>query len=137
MAASKQIRSALESMMFTWGEPLGVRTAADVLNVQEADVKEAFESVELLDTLDCVGESERRIFLVSMSYLLIMVMQSYITGQEKWETSIFEKLAMRIAGLRFAWCVIASRIAVDATTAEEETERTPIGVLASSPRLAP
>ena len=45
MAASKQIRSALESMMFTWGEPLGVRTAVDVLNVQEAEVKEAFEAL--------------------------------------------------------------------------------------------
>ena len=45
MAASKQVRSALESMMFTWGEPLQARTAADVLNVPEAEAKEAFEAL--------------------------------------------------------------------------------------------
>ncbi len=45
MAASKQVRSALESMMFVWGEPLAVRTAADVLNVSEAETKEAFEAL--------------------------------------------------------------------------------------------
>ena len=45
MAASKQVRSALESMMFVWGEPLAVRTAADVLNVSEAETREAFEAL--------------------------------------------------------------------------------------------
>ena len=45
MTASKQVRSALESMMFTWGEPLNVRTAADVLSVSEAEAKEAFEAL--------------------------------------------------------------------------------------------
>lgn len=42
MAASKQVLSALESMMFVWGEPLGVKTAADVLNIPEVEAKEAF-----------------------------------------------------------------------------------------------
>ena len=46
MTASKQVRSALESMMFTWGEPLNVRTAADVLSVSEAEAKEAFEALD-------------------------------------------------------------------------------------------
>ncbi len=45
MAASKAVRSALESMMFIWGEPLAARTAADVLNITEAEVKEAFEAL--------------------------------------------------------------------------------------------
>ena len=45
MTASKQVRSALESMMFTWGEPLNVRTAADVLSVSEAEAKEAVEAL--------------------------------------------------------------------------------------------
>ena len=45
MAASKQVRSALESMMFVWGEPLAARTAADVLNITEAEAKEAFEAL--------------------------------------------------------------------------------------------
>ncbi|MCR5134891.1 MAG: SMC-Scp complex subunit ScpB [Clostridiales bacterium] len=32
-------------MMFIWGEPLAARTAADVLNITEAEVKEAFEAL--------------------------------------------------------------------------------------------
>ena len=40
MMSKKAIKSALESMMFTWGEPLDIKTAADVFNI---DSKEAYE----------------------------------------------------------------------------------------------
>lgn len=45
MAASKAVKSAFESMMFTWGEPLSARTAGEVLNISEAEAKEAFEEL--------------------------------------------------------------------------------------------
>lgn len=47
MAASKAVKSALESMMFTWGEPLSARTAGEVLSISEVEAKEALE--ELLE----------------------------------------------------------------------------------------
>lgn len=40
MASKKTIKSALESMMFTWGEPLEAKVAADVLDI---DWKEAYD----------------------------------------------------------------------------------------------
>ena len=33
MSSKKAIKSAFESMMFTWGEPLDAKTAADVFNI--------------------------------------------------------------------------------------------------------
>jgi segregation and condensation protein B len=39
MTSKKTIKSAFESMMFVWGEPLDVRTAAEVFNI---DWKEAY-----------------------------------------------------------------------------------------------
>ena len=35
MSSRKSIKSAFESMMFTWGEPLDVKTAADVMNIRK------------------------------------------------------------------------------------------------------
>ncbi len=40
MAGERSIKSALESMLFVWGEPLEAKDVADVLNI---DVKEALE----------------------------------------------------------------------------------------------
>lgn len=45
MTASKSIKSAFEAMMFTWGEPLEARTAADVLNISEKEALAAFEEL--------------------------------------------------------------------------------------------
>ncbi len=40
MASERKIKSALESMLFVWGEPLEAKAAAEVLNI---DVKEAIK----------------------------------------------------------------------------------------------
>lgn len=45
MTTAKSIKSAFEAMMFTWGEPLNARSAAEVLNISE---KEAIEYLEKL-----------------------------------------------------------------------------------------
>ena len=42
MAISKNLKSALESMMFTWGEPLEVKDAAEAMNTSEDEVREGF-----------------------------------------------------------------------------------------------
>ena len=47
MSSRKSIKSAFESMMFTWGEPLDVKTAADVMNINRQEAMECF--LELKD----------------------------------------------------------------------------------------
>lgn len=42
MASKKSIKSALESMMFVWGEPLDVKTAADVFNMDRQEIYDCF-----------------------------------------------------------------------------------------------
>ena len=42
MASNKRIKSALESMMFVWGEPLDVKTAADVFNMNRQEIYDCF-----------------------------------------------------------------------------------------------
>ncbi len=45
MTASRSVKSAFEAMMFTWGEPLEAKTAADVLNITEKEALAAFEEL--------------------------------------------------------------------------------------------
>ena len=47
MSSRKSIKSAFESMMFTWGGPLDVKTAADVMNISRQEAMECF--LELKD----------------------------------------------------------------------------------------
>lgn len=42
MNSKKTIKSALESMMFVWGQPLDVKTCADILNISKEDTLEYF-----------------------------------------------------------------------------------------------
>jgi segregation and condensation protein B len=42
MNGKKTIKSALESMMFVWGEPLDVKTCAELFNISREDVTECF-----------------------------------------------------------------------------------------------
>lgn len=37
MSSKKTIKSAFESMMFTWGEPLEVKAAAEVFNISKEE----------------------------------------------------------------------------------------------------
>lgn len=46
MASKKSIKSALESMMFTWGEPLPAKTAAEVLNMHWKEAYECFRELQ-------------------------------------------------------------------------------------------
>ena len=46
MAIQKSIKSALESMMFTWGEPLPAKQAADVLDISKDEAIEHFRALE-------------------------------------------------------------------------------------------
>lgn len=47
MSSKKIIKSAFESMMFTWGEPLDAKAAADVFNISKQEAIGYFE--ELMD----------------------------------------------------------------------------------------
>ena len=42
MSSRKTIKSAFESMLFTWGEPLDVKAAADVFNITKQEATEYF-----------------------------------------------------------------------------------------------
>ncbi len=42
MNSKKTIKSALESMMFIWGQPLDVKTCADIFNVSKEDMTDYF-----------------------------------------------------------------------------------------------
>ena len=46
MTASKTIKSAMESMMFTWGEPLEAKLAAEVFNISKEDAYEYFKELQ-------------------------------------------------------------------------------------------
>ena len=45
MSASKTLKSALESLLFTWGEPLPAKMASEALNVTEKEAREAFDEL--------------------------------------------------------------------------------------------
>jgi len=42
MASKKTMKSAIESMMFVWGEPLGLKEVADVFDIEKEEVLELF-----------------------------------------------------------------------------------------------
>lgn len=46
MTSKKSIKSALESLMFVWGEPLDVRVAAELFNMNWKDVYECFKELQ-------------------------------------------------------------------------------------------
>ena len=40
MSSRKTIKSAIESMMFIWGEPLSIKDIADVFGIEKKEVYE-------------------------------------------------------------------------------------------------
>lgn len=46
MASRKTIKSALESMMFVWGEPLDVKEAAEALNADKKEIYQCFKELK-------------------------------------------------------------------------------------------
>lgn len=46
MSSKKTIKSAFESMLFTWGEPLDVKAAADVFNISKQEAMEYFKELQ-------------------------------------------------------------------------------------------
>ena len=46
MYSNKTMKSALETMMFMWGEPLEVKDAAEVLEAEKAEVRELFRELQ-------------------------------------------------------------------------------------------
>ncbi|MBQ4649620.1 MAG: SMC-Scp complex subunit ScpB [Firmicutes bacterium] len=46
MNSKKTIKSAFESMMFTWGEPLEAKMAADVFNISKQDAYDYFKELQ-------------------------------------------------------------------------------------------
>lgn len=46
MTGNKAMKSAVESMMFTWGEPLEAKMVADVLNITKEDAYELFKELQ-------------------------------------------------------------------------------------------
>ena len=46
MTSRKSIKSALESMMFIWGELLDCKTAADVFNIEKQEVYDCMKELQ-------------------------------------------------------------------------------------------
>ena len=46
MTGNKAIKSAMETMMFTWGEPLEAKMAADVFNITKEEAYECFKELQ-------------------------------------------------------------------------------------------
>lgn len=46
MNSKKTIKSALESMMFVWGQPLDIKTAAEVCNITKEEALEYFRELQ-------------------------------------------------------------------------------------------
>ena len=46
MGSKKTIKSAFESMLFTWGEPLPAKAAADVFNISKQEAIEYFTELQ-------------------------------------------------------------------------------------------
>lgn len=46
MTGNKAIKSAMESMIFTWGEPLEAKMAADVFNITKEEAYECFKELQ-------------------------------------------------------------------------------------------
>ena len=46
MYSNKTMKSALETMMFIWGEPLDVKDAAEVLEADKKDIRELFRELQ-------------------------------------------------------------------------------------------
>ena len=46
MASNKTMKSAIESMMFVWGEPLNIKDVADIFNVEKKEVYEACKELQ-------------------------------------------------------------------------------------------
>ena len=46
MASKKVMKSAFESMMFVWGQPLDVKAAADVFNITKQEAYECFKELQ-------------------------------------------------------------------------------------------
>ncbi len=46
MTSRKTMKSAFESMMFTWGQPLEAKTAGDIFNIPKDDAYELFKELQ-------------------------------------------------------------------------------------------
>ncbi|MDD6311291.1 MAG: SMC-Scp complex subunit ScpB [Firmicutes bacterium] len=46
MAGNKKIKSAIESMLFVWGEPLNVKDIADIFNVDKSEIYECCRELQ-------------------------------------------------------------------------------------------
>ena len=46
MSSKKTIKSAFESMLFTWGEPLDAKAAADVFNITKQEAIDLFKELQ-------------------------------------------------------------------------------------------
>lgn len=46
MAGSKTIKSAIESMMFVWGDPLDIKEVADIFNVDKKEIYELCKELQ-------------------------------------------------------------------------------------------
>lgn len=74
MTNKERIKSALESMMFVWGEPLDVKTAADVVDMLWKEVYDLF--MELQDEYEAY-ERGLRIRRVDKSFQIVTYSENY------------------------------------------------------------
>lgn len=74
MTNKERIKSALESMMFVWGEPLDVKTAADVVDMPWKEVYDLF--MELQDEYEAY-ERGLRIRRIDKSFQIVTYSENY------------------------------------------------------------
>lgn len=74
MTNKERIKSTLESMMFVWGEPLDVKTAADVVDMPWKEVYDLF--MELQDEYEAY-ERGLRIRRVDKSFQIVTYSENY------------------------------------------------------------
>ena len=74
MTNKERIKSVLESMMFVWGEPLDVKTAADVVDMPWKEVYDLF--MELQDEYEAY-ERGLRIRRVDKSFQIVTYSENY------------------------------------------------------------
>lgn len=74
MTNKERIKSALESMMFVWGEPLDVKTAADVVDMPWKEVYDLF--MELQDEYEAY-ERGLHIRRVDKSFQIVTYSENY------------------------------------------------------------
>ena len=82
MTGNKAIKSAMESMMFTWGEPLEAKMAADVFNITKEEAYECFKELQA-EYEHCDSRSEQGVSVCDARGKCRLCAEALHTGEGK------------------------------------------------------